>query len=171
MNTDGQTQSARDGPSAVPSRASNRGLLIQSQIHRGNCPYLAERSFVRLRQTQDDKAVRCGGRPGQFTPRTGAQGSLRTDGINFWSLNHAPGALVPTRKLTRSPTTLIGSSRSFGAGLESDTGCCAAAKPAFAVYAVRLSEPEPSTYMAKYGNSFRCEPIWSACSSSWCRKK
>src|SRR5712691_3699353 len=49
----------------------------------------------------------------QFRPRTGAQGSVRSEAINFCSLNHAPAALVPTLNATRSAGTLTGNSRSF----------------------------------------------------------
>jgi hypothetical protein len=46
-------------------------------------------------------------------PRTGAQGSTRKEGVNFWRRNQAPGWLVLTWNATRSPRMLMGSSRSL----------------------------------------------------------
>ena len=43
-----------------------------------------------------------GTRPVQFQPRTGDQGSGRTEGVNFCSLNQAPAWLVLTWNATRS---------------------------------------------------------------------
>ena len=48
-----------------------------------------------------------------------------SEGTNFSSVNHAPAALVPTWKATRSPNKLIGNSRSLGAGDESGSGASA----------------------------------------------
>src|SRR5258708_39450009 len=63
-------------------------------------------------------------RPTQLSPRTGDQGSTRTEGVNFCRRNHAPVWFVLTSHATRSPKTLIGSSRSSLAAALSASGCC-----------------------------------------------
>src|SRR5438270_683773 len=85
----------------------------------------------------------------QFRPRTGAQGSGRTDGVNFCRRNHAPGWLVATWKATRSASRLIGNSRSFVDGELSGSDCCACAALGEFKYAVNARLPAPSTYIVR----------------------
>src|SRR3989442_299651 len=59
---------------------------IIGSLHRSN-----QSPFGRL--LVDDITVE---RPTQFRPRTGAQGSVRTEGVNFCKRNHAPAWLVLT---------------------------------------------------------------------------
>ena len=57
----------------------------KSQISHGYIIGSLHRSTNRL--LFDDFTVE---RPTQFNPRTGAQGSVRTRGVNFWRRNQAP---------------------------------------------------------------------------------
>ncbi len=63
----------------------------KSQISHGYIIGSLHRSTNRL--LFDDFTVE---RPTQFNPRTGAQGSVRTEGVNFCKRNHAPAWLVLT---------------------------------------------------------------------------
>src|SRR6266403_826191 len=88
-------------------------------------------------------------RPVQFKPRTGAHGSTRTEGVNFCRRNHAPAWLVLTWKATRSPSTLMGSSRSFVEGELSGSGCCDSGALVESVKLVNDKFPAPSTNMVR----------------------
>src|SRR5437879_4655270 len=90
-----------------------------------------------------------GYRSPQFRPRTGAQGSARSEAINFCSLNHAPAALVPTLNATRSAGTLTGNSRSFEPGFDSASVGNAIGFIPPGGSAVTLRLPAPSTNCAR----------------------
>src|SRR5437870_7870127 len=126
------------------------GRLNSINIHRRDAEAQRRREKTHAAvATKSPASEEAGYRSPQFRPRTGAQGSVRSEAINFCSLNHAPAALVPTLNATRSAGTLTGNSRSFEPGFDSTSVGNAIGFIPPGGSAVTLRLPAPSTNCAR----------------------
>src|SRR2546427_11797841 len=95
------------------------GRLSSINIHRRDAETQRRREKTHAQWPRKAPPLKRRATGPQFRPRTGAQGSVRSEAINFCSLNHAPAAVVATLNGTRSAGTLTGNSRSFEPGFDS----------------------------------------------------